>query len=1188
MKNIFYREYYVPLKSNCNYIFRIMKITFLLMFIFTAGMLASEANSQNVKVTIAEKNMNVRQLLNEIEEQTDYLFIYNKEEVNLNRNIAIKAKNKPVSVILKNIFENTGIVYAMEGNNIVLMKEPFNAIPQVIQHKKITGIITDEKGEPIIGANVVEKGIQNGTITDIDGNFALEVNQNAILEVSYIGYLNKSIPVADNKSLSIILIEDTKTLDEVVVVGYGTQKKVNLTGAVSQVTAEDFKDRPITRMTQALQGVIPNLNVTFGSGKPGTSGSLNIRGNTSINGGSPLVLVDGVPGTLDRINVNDVESVSVLKDASASAIYGARAAFGVILVTTKSAKDGKTQISYSNNFGWITRSTNTDFITSGYWNAKINDDAMYNCLGYRATKYSDEDYEQLLARVNDKTENPDRPWVVISKNAKGEDMYRYYANFDWYNYFYSKSRPKQEHNVSISGANDKMKYLVTGSYSSEDGVLNINTDKYQRFNMRSKVESDITSWLKFSNNTHFFKSTYDWHGLPTNFKEVSGNVSNNPIYHYHAAYVPKNPDGTLTGYTGINSYPIGYGLHNALESGKMKGQDAYNEFTTTFEFTAKILKNLSVTANYTYNQDQHDNMYRQIKIKYSKYPGIMEYSSLGELKVDKLTEAVSSNKYHVINAFTNYELSLGKHSIKAMGGFNQEYKRYKLISTSGQELLSETLNDLNFVTGEELVSGGASEWALRGVFYRLNYDYSGKYLFETSGRYDGTSRFPKDSRFGFFPSFSAGWRISEEGFFESLKDRVNNFKVRYSYGSLGNQNVSTYAYISSMSTGQISYLVDNTKLNVVNNPAPVAKNLTWEKSITNNLGMDIDVLNSRLSFSGDYYIRDTKDMLTKGKVLPSVFGASEPKENAADLRTKGWELSLSWKDKFEIMNKPFSYSLTAVLSDYTSKITKFDNPSGILTSYYEGQQLGEIWGYTYDGFFKTTEEAQAWAAIVNQDKINKRRVQAPTAELKKLQAGDIKILDLDGSGIIDTGENTLSNPGDRRVIGNTQPRYSYGLNMSAGWNGFDFSALFQGIGKQNWYPSTEAQMFWHVYARPYDSFIPSNFQKMMWSEDNPNAYFPFLRGYTAQNSELSVANNMYLQDLAYCKLRNMTIGYTLPSSLLSSLKVSNLRVYVSGENLFTWTKLDTDYIDPEETMEDPAARGYPMGKTFSVGAEISF
>lgn len=1159
------------------------------------------ARTEPQKISLIKNDISIKDALKELEKQTDYRFFYNSHQINAQTRVDLNLSVAGIEEALKVIFRNAGIGYKISGRQILLY--PRREIrgggarlgnlkvhpPVIYPELTVTGKVTAASGEAIPGVSVLLKNTSNGTITDSEGGFSLTLpDGSGILVFSFIGYTTQEIPVSNRTMIQVTLEENKQALEEVVVVGYGTQKSVNLTGAVSQINMEEMQDRPVNRATQALQGVIPNLNVVFGSGKPGQSGTLNIRGNTSINGGSPLVLIDGVPGDIDRVNMFDIESVTVLKDASASAVYGARAAFGVILVTTKNAKKGKVNISYSHNTAFTTHATNTDFITSGYWNAKINDDAMYNALGNTNTRYTAEDYEELYARINDKTENPERPWVVVKPNANGQDMYRYYANFDWFNYLFQKWRPKSENNVAVSGATDRVRYLISGTRATEQGIWKIRPDDYYRNNFRAKIDADLTKWLRISNNTRYFKSKYSWYGLEDNFPTVTDNVTPNHLYHFMAAYVPRNPDGTLTGYTGVNSYSVGYGMHAIMENGNSKGENNISEFATTLEATATLHPNLKITGNYTYQQDTRFDYYRSVRIKYSKFPGVLENFALARLNTDQLKETIQNNQYHVINIFGNYDKTIGLHNVQAMAGFNQEERIFKSNTATGTELLSETLNDLNLATGENTVSGGASEWALRGAFYRLNYAYKDKYLFETSGRYDGTSRFAKNDRFGFFPSFSAGWRLSEEPFFAPLRNVLGNFKVRYSFGTLGNQDVATYAYISSMSTGTISYLANGERLRVVNNPAPVAPSLTWERTITNNVGIDADLFSSRLNLTFDAYIRDTKDMLTLGKTLPKVFGASEPRENAADLRTKGFEVSLGWRDKFEVGGSPFSYSFRGVLSDYTSRITRFDNPTRLLSNYYEGQQLGEIWGYRYDGFFKTTEEAQEYAAHVNQDPVNGRRVQAPTAELKLLQAGDIKILDLDNSGRIDVGANTVDNPGDKRVIGNSQPRYAYGLTASASWKGIDFSAFFQGIGKQNWYPHLEAQQFWHVYARPYGSFLPADFQNKMWSPENPNAYFPLVRGYIAQNSELSMANDMYLQNVAYCKLKNLTIGYNIPSRLTRKIRANRIRLYVSGENLITWTKLDTDYIDPEETMTDRAARTYPIGRVLSFGLDLNF
>lgn len=1153
---------------------------------------AEGSYAEQTAITLKLNNKSLKEIFSEIESKTEFIFFYFSEGVNLKERKSIDVRDKSINETLDELLADTDYKYKVANRQVFITREGKENKQSKAEKQKITGTVVDDSNEPIIAASVSIADTNNATFTDVDGKFSITASVGDMLIVSYIGYQKQQLKVSTNTVYSIVLKEDNKFLDEIVVVGYGTQKRVNMTGAVSQIDSEALKDRPAVNMTQLLQGKVPNLNITMGSGKPGEGGALNIRGTTSLNNpGGPMVLVDGMPGVMDRINPSDVESVTVLKDASAAAIYGARAAFGVILITTKSAKEGKVQVKYSNNFGWMTHSVSTDFITSGYWNGKINDLAMQNTLGISAMGYSEEDYEELWARRFDKNEHPDRPWVVIKPDNNGRDRYNYYGNFDWYNYFYSKWRTKSNHNVNITGASSdqKFKYMISSAYATEEGIIRINPDNYDRYNMRVKLDASITKWLTISNNTSFFKSKYDWAGKADNFNKVSGNIATNPMYFYHPAYVPLNPDGSYTGNTGKNNYRIGYGNHVNWLHGKSKGRKDDSDFMSIFEAKATVAKGLTVTTNYAYQQVLSEYMYRQVPLTYSLYPGENLEWDLAELSTDRLSEASSTKKRNVFNIFGNYNTSIGGHSLGATLGFNQEWEKYKLISANGKELLSEDLNDLTLVTTDQQMSGNQYEWAIRGAFLRLNYDYEGRYLAEFSGRYDGSSRFPKNKRFGMFPSFSLGWRLSEEKFMDFLKPTVDNIKFRYSYGSLGNQLTDNYGYIETMSVTNSNYLIDGERINVTNVAKPISRNYTWEKAITNNIGFDIDVLNSRLSLQSDFYIRQTKNMLVKGQTLPSVLGATPPDENSANLETRGFEISLQWRDKFNLGNKPFNYSVQAVLSDYTAKITKYSNPTRILADPYVGKKWGEIWGFHYAGIFKTDEEAAAWAGIVNQDRLNKRRVAAPTDELRRLQAGDIKIWDLDGDGEITFGNATVDDPGDRTVIGNTTPRYSYGVSLGGDWNGVDLSVFFQGVGKRDWYPSNENQTFWQIYARPYGSFIPKNFMKDIWTPENTDAYFPLPRGYIAQNAELSFYNDMYLQDISYCKLKNITIGYTLPNNIIRKTKVlSNFRVYVSGENLVTWTKLKSKYIDPESILNDSSGRTYPMNKTISFGVDITF
>ncbi len=1080
--------------------------------------------------------------------------------------------------------------YNIMDRDIPVKEKSAVADPTIVmqQNRKVTGKVTDFSGGSLPGVSVVVKGTTEGVITDANGNYSISnIAENAILQFSFVGMKIQEIKAGNKLVINVILEDATIGIDEIVVVGYGVQKKVNLTGAISQISSKDLEDRPLSNMTQILQGSIPNLNVSFSTGQPGVGGSLNVRGTTSINGGGPLVLVDGVPGDINRINPHDVETVTVLKDAAASAIYGARGAFGVVLVTTKNAKAGKMAISYNTNFGWSSPTVSTDFITNGYESVKLNDEAFLRSTGNTYTRYSEEDYNELEARRYDKTENPERPWIIV-KNVKGKNIYNYYGNYDWWNTVFSDVQASQQHNVNVSGANEKINYLLSGSYYEKDGIMKINPDKFNSYTFRSKVSAQVFPWLKLSNNTQYYNSQYKYQGL-----EGGGNP--NFVYvtvHALPAYAPINPDGTPTYNTLKNNYSIGDGIYALLLEGKAGGINTTHEVVTTSSMIIDVNKNLKILGDYSYTLYLTDNWYRTTVTKYSIEPGVMQ--EVPNFNSDQLKQTRILKPMKVSNLYASYNQDFNKHHVSGTAGANYEYTDYSRLYGLRKNLLSEQLNDLNLGTGDQETSGGAYEYTLFGTFFRGNYNYNEKYLVEVNGRYDGTSRFGEGQRFGFFPSISFGYRLSEESFFEPIKGIVNNLKLRYSYGSLGNQLPSStssanfYPYISLMPTSLSSWISNSQKLQYVSSPRPIAPYLTWEESKTSNIGLDADFFKSRLNFSVDAYIRQTSDMLVPGTVLPAVFGAAVPTENAGDLETKGFEVSLAWRDQFALIGKPFNFNFSLGVSDYTSIITKYDNPTNLLSNYYIGQKIGEIWGYAIDGYFRSDEEAQNFT--IDQSLINKQRINSPGV-WSKLQAGDIKFIDLNDDKKITPGKNTLDDPGDRKIIGNTTPRYRFGLNLGFNWNGLDFSSFVQGIGRRDWYPGSNADKFWGPYSRPYYSFIPQDFEKDVWTPENPNAYFPMLRGYTALNggNDLNSPNDKYIQNAGYIRLKNLVVGYTLPKKLMKKFNIEKLRVYLSGENLGYYTPMRTRYIDPEQLDGDGTnGRTYPMSKTYSFGIDLSF
>ena len=1068
------------------------------------------------------------------------------------------------------------------------------------QSRSVSGKVLDEQQVPIIGAAVIMAGEGSvGSVTDIDGNFALTVPSGDVtLNVTCLGYESKAVSVSNTQSMvTIILKEDSMMIDETVVVGYGTQKKVNLTGAITTVASKELENRTSHSLTNMLQGSVPGLNITTSSGTPGASGSINIRGVTSINDAEPIVVIDGAIGDLDRVNPNDVQSISVIKDAAAAAVYGARAAYGVILITTKSGsdKDGKAIVKYSGKFGWEEPTTSTDYETRGYWSVYTVDKFWQADAGKKYTTYTDYDMGQLLARVNDKTEHPDRPWVVEDVR-NGKRQWVYYANTDWYHELYKDQHPVQKHSVSISGGGKAVRYFLSASYDKKVGVIKQNPDVYQKYNLRSKLDFDINKWFKMSNNTSYFASSYSFPGV--------GDVENAFAYaarHALAAFPLKNPDGSWVYTTPMISgnYNVANGRHIVYGNDKNFNMDKYNDFQNTTELKFTPVKQFNITANFTYRNYTTSYTNRQTKFDYRVYPGadIQYYTSgAGE---DKLTENIKRYNYLSGNVFATFEETWkDAHHLTVMAGLNAETWANKNVKALGKNLLSEDLNDLNLIApdvdGNVLteVGGGQNAYSLLGVFARVNYDYKGRYLFEASARYDGTSRFAAGSRWGLFPSGSIGWRISEEPFFAPAKKVVNNLKLRASYGSLGNQNVGYYAHLRTISLNYFSNYTfgeGSTKPKYSSLSNPVSSGLTWETTQQSNIGLDMTMFNNRLEFTAEAYIRDTKNMLTDGDALPGVFGADPPKANSADLRTKGYELSLSWRDQFNLAGHPFGYSVRATMSDFRSHITKFDNPTYTFgKSYYEGMRLGDIWGFVVDGLFATDEEAKQYTSeVLDCSYINGRMTGG-------FLAGDLRFVDLDGDKVLGIGSNTVDKPGDRKILGNSLPSLQYGMTFAFDWLGFDVSAFFQGTGNHYWYPHGFNMNFWGCYSYSYVSFLQRDFIQRCWSEENPDAYFPRPRSYSATGGELSKVNSRYLQNVRYLRFKNLTVGYTLPKKWLDKVRVDKVRIYFTGENLHYWSPLKKNclYVDPESAFSRSSDvdnhMSYTWQKTMMFGIDITF
>lgn len=1165
-----------------------MRIGLILIFTVVLQLSAADGYSQRLKEPVSMSNVPLEKVLDKIEESSDYVFLYNDKTIQKGRIVSVNSKTGNISEILDDIFKNTDITYTIVNKQIILSVNTAG-VSQQEPKSPLRGTVVDAHNEPIIGANVTVVGTSYGTITDIDGRFAFsDVESPVKLKVTYIGYVSQVVSVSGKSVVHIVLKEDAQTLDEVVVVGYGVQKKVNLTGSVSTISAKDINERPVATAAAAIQGADPSINLTFNTGSLDSGYNIDIRGVISVNGGSPLILADGIEVNLNQINPNDIESISVLKDASSAAIYGAKASSGVILITTKSGVAGsKATIGYSGRYGISKNTTSTDFIRNGYDHVSIVNAFYKSHQGKDMLTFTEEEMQMLLDRKNDKSENPDRPWTTVGDDGK----YYYYGNFDWYGYLFNRERPQHEHNLSINGGNEKLNYYVSGRYLNQQGMFNIYKDTYENYSFRAKMDAQLNDWLRFSTNINFNNNTYSYAGYYNEQQTLHALQSN-----INSVFVPRNPDGSVVQYVNqlsANS-PLGAGHGGFLTADNARNTRSNKYIILTNRFDASITKDLVLTASYGYKFQNRLYKYRNMPFEYSRQEGVFQQFTSGTI-YDYYQENHYNAHDHNANVYATYNNTWNKsHNFTAVLGSQYEDYHVSSLTVKQNDLLSRELSSFSLATGDSDITQSINAFRTLGFFGRLNYDYQGKYLFEATARWDGSSRFSSDDRWGFFPSASAGWRISEEPFWkESLGNFWNNSKIRLSYGSLGNQQVDYYSYIDQIYTDKImSYTFDgSTKANYASVSSPKSANLTWETVYTYNLGLDFGFFNNRLNFTGDYFIRDTKDMLTQSLTLPDVFGAGTPLENSADLRTKGWEIALSWNDRLSLNGKPFSYSMSASIGDYKTEITRFHNPEKLISDYYEGMTLGEIWGYRVEGLFKTDEEAAAYQAKIDDTAVNGRVYNSKTDNF--LRAGDVKFKDLNGDDVISAGSGTVNDPGDKRVIGNKLPRYSYSFRLGANYLGIDVSAFFQGVGKQDWYPTAYAYDFWGPYSFPSLSFIHNDFISDTWTEENPGAYFPRQRGYQSYSGgSLGVVNDRYLQDVSYLRLKNLTIGYTLP---ISKKIFQSARVYLTGENLFYWSALKkhSKTVDPEltntsSTYNTGSGVGYAYSKSFSIGIDIKF
>lgn len=1064
----------------------------------------------------------------------------------------------------------------------VLLRERHPLLPpyNTLIHSDITqqygvckGVVKDNQGETVIGASVVVKGSTNGTITGLDGDFTLDnVKRGDVIQISYIGYVSQEV-VWQGTPLNITLKEDSQTLEEVVVVGFGSQKKANLTGSVSQVKMDDvLGERPVTNVKNALQGSMPGLMVSGGA-SPGEAKSFNIRGTVSINGMNPLVLIDNVEGDIDLLNPEDIESVTVLKDAASSAIYGARAAAGVILITTKKAKKGeKFNLNYNANFGFQT-SINSPKQASldEYLRA-------YQAAGFSETYYagngSVSKWREYLAGYK---ENPAAYPTVGDGIYIGEDGAPYYLNDkDVYKAFQETSF-MQTHNLTANGGTEKLRYRLSAGLTKEDGPLIESKDTYMRKNISSFISADITDWLT---------QEADFRYTVADRSEPMG--SGDGIYCMN--HISFYPSGMMPG--SVNT-SVGKDLPLITPENQIRYNNPYLTDTDNTRIYLRTImrpiKGLELVGEYTYDRKNWQKSYYAKKWEYTTE----QLGSNNSVTSDYLFKSEDHEDYNALNLYGTYNFSIKEdHMFKVMAGFNQERKQNSWISVQTHDMIAPSAPSFTSATGKIIPKNSYNDYAIRGAFYRINYNYKDRYLFEANGRYDGSSKFPKDDRFGFFPSFSVGWNIARESWMEKTLDYVSDLKLRASWGQIGNQNIGNYGYYSTMQpVGNSNYwLKDGEFITYISTPGLVSNSFTWETVETLDIGFDASMFNSRLQVTFDWYQRTTRDMLIAGIQLPAVVGTSAPMRNAADMRTRGWEIAVNWRDQIG----DWKYNVGFNLYDYKSKITKYSNNEDKLLSqnYYEGKTLGEIWGYVSDGFYTIDDfdgpgTWQLKDGVASLDGYNPR-------------PGDEKFVNLNddrGTNEINSGLNTVDSPGDQKVIGNSTPRYNFGVNLGVSYKGFSLSAILQGtakrdvwIGGMSLFPfGGSAKAYYPVFYNQTDYWEPmgscdgqyTENDREYWVAKNPDASLYRLYSNMQNHGSNQRASTKYLQNGAYMRLKNITLAYTFPKALISKVSLSALKVFVSAENLATISSLPKGY-DPERL-----SWGYPFYRTLSFGLNVT-
>ncbi|MCF0255144.1 MAG: TonB-dependent receptor [Bacteroides heparinolyticus] len=1107
-----------PKNPRFKQIFRIMRISAFLLMVCVFYSYAGHVYSQNARINIRMSNVKLDKILNEIENQTDYLFIYNNQ-VDINRKTSVKANNEAVAQVLDRILSGTGINYQLEGTHIILTTKEVNESNALQQRRTISGTVTDINGEPIIGANIRIKGTTIGTITDIDGNFTIGAETKSVIEISYIGYLTQEITINNQKEIRVLLKEDTKTLEEVVVIGYGVQKKADLTGSVANINTEKLTTQSNTNIGQALQGKIAGVDIVSQGGAPGSGVRIMIRGIGTLNNATPLYIVDGMyMNSIDHINPNDIKSIDVLKDASSAAIYGSRAANGVIIVTTKSGSntEGKPIIDFSANIGVQTPSKYLDMLNANEWS--------------KLTTIS----RQAISAAP----------LEMSQNIKEDN--------NWQNIM-MKPALMQNYNVTIRGGTNFFTYYTGLGYVNQDGT--IKGTNYKRYNLQFKSEYK-RGLFTFGNNVVFSAR------------------QNNPLYAFaRGGYlgiilqsIPSlqkfDPENDKGGYgkvfgdaTDIPN-PLGI-LDENLTSRTSNTYSAYLNLYAELKLPFGMKYRLNVTPDFSFE-------------RHTTYENVYDFGMRSNM-VSNMQETRYNHDNFLIENLLSLDQSFGKHKLSALLGYSYQKYRTRYIMASGKGL-PDGINEVGSATKDRMNDTSKNESALTSIISRVFYSYDNRYLITATYRRDGSSKFAKNNRYGYFPSVSVGWNVSEEHFMKNTRNWLDQFKIRGGYGILGNQEIDNYMY-TSVVTSNINYPDGNGGLYSGAFPKDFANPaIRWESTAMTNVGVDLAFLNSRLTVTGDWYRKDTKDILLTVPIPVSTGGANDPIRNAGKIKNTGVEWTIGWND---VPRKDFSYGITFTGNAMKNEVVAMGDANQIIeggknrtnvatTRTLAGYPIGGFWLIPTDGLFQSEAEVSAYT--------KEGKLIQPNAK-----PGDIRFKDTNNDGKITDA--------DRVYCGSPFPTVTMGLNFNAAWKGFDILLGFQGVFGNKIYNGTRLEL---EGVNKGTNFLSSTLD--YWTPNNPNASHPRLV-WDDPNQNTRPSSDRFLENGSFFRMRNIQVGYTFPTYWFKD-KVKKCRVYVNAENLFTITDY-SGYTPDINNSQSATSRGfdnfiYPINRVFMIGLNLTF